>query len=307
MPKIGYAQIDIHKSFQIYAFTMNKRKMLSFSGLFITAIVFGFTNIAIRYVSSQNYFATIFLVLLLSTIMLLPVLRIGNVFREVKSLKKPELIVSLSFFGAISWFLVYFAIMNTSIANAVFGFMTTPVFVIALGPFLLKEHINKPMMVGLILALIGILLVFDPRNIIQFIVPLGIFSGVLAGLASAMVQIIGRKLKDQYHPYSLTFLQSFFGMCVLLIASLLTGFSMPSVNSFAIILFLGAASGIGWILVYYALRSMLAQSSSIILMLEPFTSIVAAFLILGEIPSILSGIGAIFLIAADIIIIIKQP
>ena len=283
------------------------KKTLPFIALFIATIIYGFTNILLRFAGSEHYFSVVFFVLLFSAIMFLPVLKFSNGLSEVKSLKEVRLIVPLGFFVAATWFLIYFAIMNTSIANAVLGYMTTPIFVIVLSPFLLKEHINKPIMAALVLALIGVLLIFDPRNLIRSIAPVGIISGILAGFASAMVEIIGRKLKDKYSPFSLTFLGTSVGMLVMFPFFLLSGSAIPDTSSIVIVLLLGLGGVSGGTLLYYGLRHILAQSTSIVLLLEPFISIAAAFIIFLEIPSPLTILGASLLVTADVIIIKKQP
>jgi drug/metabolite transporter (DMT)-like permease len=281
-------------------------KQFPFIALFTTTVIYGLTNILIRFASKENYFSTVFFVLLFSTIMFLPILKLGSGLSEVKSLKQLRLIVPLGFFVAATWFLIYFAIMNTSIANAVLGYMTTPIFVIALSPFLLKEHVNKPIAAALFLALLGVLLIFDPQNLIRAIAPVGIISGIFAGFASAMMEIIGRKLKDLYGPFSLTFLGTSMGMLFMIPAFVVTGLMIPDTTSVIVILLLGLGGVSGGTLLYYGLKHMPASSASIVLLLEPFVSIVAAFIIFIEVPSILTILGAVLLVVADIIIIQNQ-
>jgi drug/metabolite transporter (DMT)-like permease len=280
---------------------------LPFAALFTATIIYGLANILLRYAGKQHYFSIIFFVLFFSTIMFLPILKASGRLREIGSHKKLKLIVPLGFFISATWFLIYFAIMNTSIANAVLGYMTTPIFVIVLSPFLLKEHVNKPIIAALCLALLGVLLIFDPRNLVRSIAPIGIISGILAGFASAMVEIIGRKLKDDYSPFSLTFLGTAVGMLFMFPAFLLEGSAIPDLTTILIIIVLGLGGVSGGTLLYYGLKHILAQSTSIILLLEPFVSIVAAFILFVEIPSSLTILGAILLAIADIIIIQKQP
>jgi len=280
---------------------------LPFAALFIATIIYGLTNILLRYAGKEHYFSIIFFVLFFSTIMFLPILKASGRLREIRSHKKLKLIVPLGFFISATWFLIYFAIMNTSIANAVLGYMTTPIFVIVLSPFLLKEHVNKPIIAALCLALLGVLLIFDPRNLVRSIAPIGIISGILAGFASAMVEIIGRKLKDDYSPFSLTFLGTAIGMLFMFPAFLLEGSTIPDLTTILITIVLGLGGVSGGTLLYYGLKHILAQSTSIILLLEPFVSIVAAFILFVEIPSSLTILGAILLAIADIIIIQKQP
>lgn len=281
-------------------------KQFPFIALFTTTIIYGLTNILIRFASKENYFSTVFFVLFFSTIMFLPILKLDSGLSEVKSLRQLRLIVPLGFFVAATWFLIYFAIMNTSIANAVLGYMTTPIFVIVLSPFLLKEHINKPIAAALFLALLGVLLIFDPQNLIRAIAPVGIISGIFAGFASAMVEIIGRKLKNQYGPFSLTFLGTSMGMLFMFPMFLVTGLIIPDTTSVIVILLLGLGGVSGSTLLYYGLKHIPASSASIVLLLEPFVSIVAAFIIFIEVPSILTILGAVLLVVADIIIIQNQ-
>ena len=281
-------------------------KQFPFIALFTTTIIYGLTNILVRFAGKENYFSTVFFVLLLSTIMFLPILKLGNGLGEVKSLKQLRLIVPLGFFVAATWFLIYFAIMNTSIANAVLGYMTTPIFVIILSPFLLKERVNKSITAALFLALLGVLLIFDPQNLIRAIAPVGIISGIFAGLASAMMEMIGRKLKNQYGPFSLTFLGTSIGMLLVFPMFLVTGLIIPDTTSVIVILLLGLGGVSGSTLLYYGLKHTPASSASIFLLLEPFVSIVAAFIIFIEVPSILTILGAGLLVVADIIIIRNQ-
>src|SRR4030065_1089621 len=281
-------------------------KRLPFLALLAATVIYGLTNILVRFAGKDNYFSVVFFALLFSTIMFLPILKFGGGLCEVKSLNELTLILPLGFFIAATWFLIYFAIMNTSIANAVLGYMTTPVFVIVLSPFLLKEHVNKSIVAALVLALFGVLLIFDPRNLLQSIAPVGVISGVFAGFASAMVEIIGRKLKDRYSPFSLTFLGTAVGMLFMFPAFVLTGLAVPSVDSVGVILLLGLGGVSGGTLLYYGLKHMLAQSASIVILLEPFISIVAAFVVFFEVPSVLTIFGAMLLIVADVIIVRRQ-
>jgi len=274
--------------------------------LLTATVIYGLTNILIRFVGDENYFSIVFFVLLFSSLMFLPVLIITRTFTEVSSLNNFRYIIPLGFFVAATWFFIYFAIMKTSIANAVLGYATTPIFVVALSPFLLKEHINKPIMAALALAIFGVILIYDPRNLIQSIAPLGVISGILAGLASAFVEIIGRKMRNQYSPYSLTFLGTAIGILFIFPAFLLTGASLPATDSMGTVFLLGLGGVSGGTLLYYGLKHIPAQSASIIVLLEPFISIVAAFRIFLEVPSYLTILGAILLVTADLIIIKEQ-
>jgi len=282
------------------------KSRLPFIALFMVAIIYGLIDVALRFVGNENYFSVVFFIFLFSTLLLLPIVKLGKELGKVRPLKELRLIVPLGFFQVATWFLLYFAVMNTSIANAVFGYMTTPVFVIVLSPFLLKEQINQHITVTLVLALVGIMLIFDPRNLMQHVAPIGIVSGILSGFSYAMVEVLQRKLKDRYSPFSLTFLGKSVGMMIMFPFFLLNGTAAPGMISMMVILLLGLAGLSGGILICYGLKHILAQSATIILLLEPFISIVAAFIIFFEIPSLLAVFGASLLLIADIIVIRNQ-
>jgi drug/metabolite transporter (DMT)-like permease len=73
-----------------------------------------------------------------------------------------------------------------------------------------------------------------------------------------------------------------------------------------IILLLGLAAISGGILACYGLKHLVAQSASIILLLEPLISMAAASILFLEIPSLSTILGAILLLIADVIIIRNQ-
>lgn len=282
------------------------KNRIAFTALLAVAMIYGLIDVLLRFVGNENYFSVVFFIFLFSTILLSPIIKLGKQSGEARSMKGLRLIVPLGFFQAATWLLLYFAVMNTSIANAVFGYMTTPIFVIVLSPFLLKECVNKHAAVALVLALLGVVMVFDPRRLMQYIAPIGIVSGILSGFSYAMVEILQRKLKDRYDPFSLTFLGKSAGLLIIFPLFLLNGATVPGVISTMIILLLGLAAISGGILACYGLKHVVAQSASIILLLEPLISMAAAFILFFEIPSLSTILGAILLLIADVIIIRNQ-
>ncbi len=280
---------------------MNNR--LPIIALFVVATINGFVNVSFRFIGKEGYFSVVFFILLFSSVFLLPILRFNKERNGLMSLKYLWLMVPLGFFQAAAWSLTYFAVMNTSISNAVFGYLAAPVFVIVLAPFLLKEPTTKQMLAALVLAIIGILLMLDPRNILKSVAPIGIVSGILAGFTFAMIQIIGRKLKDHSSPPALAFQGALIGALIVLPLSFLGGQGLPSSSSMLVILLLILGGTGATILVYYALRQLPTQNASLLLLLEPFVSTIAAFFLFSETPSPIVLAGGGLLLIADIVII----
>lgn len=281
----------------------NKLPLIS---LFLITIIWGFVNIVYRFISGSNYFSVAFFLLLFSSILALVILAFSGKLKELRHLKKIKLIIVIGIVNSVTWFLIYFSVINTSIAQAVLGFITPPIFVTILSPIFLKENINRNILFALIMALIGIILIFNPENLVKFVAPLGVVSGIFVGLCSSADRIVGRMLKNDYSPQSLVFLGSFFGLLIMTPVFILSNPVIPNEASLIVILLISTAGIMGGIAIYYALRYIIAQNVSIILLLEPLISIVAAFLILNEVPSLLTILGGSLLIIADIIIIKNQ-
>jgi len=282
------------------------KNQLPFIGLFIITIIYGFTNLAYRFIGDVNFILVAFLLMLSSTLILLPILKVTKSFKELKHLKEKKWLFVLGMVTALIWLAIYFSTTNTMIANAVFGFITSPIFVVILSPFLLKENINRKIGIAFIISLVGIILIFDPMKILQSTISIGILVGILMGFSSGMNSIAGRKLKDDYSPYPLVFLGSLIGMIMVSPALLFINVSIPSLYSVLVIALISIVGVSGGIIIYYSLKYIKAQNVSIILLLEPLISIIAAFLVFFEVPSLLTIVGGILLLFADIIIIRNQ-
>jgi len=282
------------------------KNQLPFIGLFIITIIYGFTNLAYRFIGDVNFLLVAFLLMLFSTIILLPMLKITKSLKEMRHIKKKRWLFVLGVVTTTIWLAIYFSTTNTTIANAVFGFITSPVFVVILSPFLLKENINWKIGIAFVVSLIGIILIFDPTKILQSIISIGTLAGILMGFSSSMNSIAGRKLKDDYSPYSLVFLGSFIGMILISPTLFFINLSMPSFYSILVILLISIVGVSGGIVIYYSLKYIKAQSVSIILLLEPLISIVSALIIFSEVPSLLTVFGGALLLISDVIIIKNQ-
>ena len=282
------------------------KNQLPIIGLFIITIIYGFTNIVYRFIGNVNFLFVAFLLMLFSTIILLPILKITKSLKGIRHLKKKKWLFVLGVVTATIWFTIYFSTTNTMIANAVFGFITSPIFVVVLSPFLLKENINRKIGIAFVISLIGIILIFDPIKILQSVISIGILAGLLMGFSSGMNSIAGRKLKDDYNPYSLVFLGSLIGMILIAPTLFFISLSIPSLYSILVIVLISIVGVTGGIAIFYSLKYIKAQSVSIILLLEPLISIIAALIIFSEVPSILTILGGALLLGADVIIIKNQ-
>jgi drug/metabolite transporter (DMT)-like permease len=182
----------------------------------------------------------------------------------------------------------------TTAANAIFLQYTGPLYVLALGPFLLKEPFRKIDAAAVAVALGGMSLFFVGK----------LDPGALAGNLVAVVSGV------------------FFGLTILLLRRDASGDAIPSVIAgnlaaaalalpFAwghlaldakgalLVLFLGIVQlGISYVLFVGGLKTVPAAEASLLGMLEPMFNPLWAFLGLGERPSTWAALGGAIVLAA---------
>ena len=182
----------------------------------------------------------------------------------------------------------------TTAANAIFLQYTGPLYVLALGPLLLKEPFRKIDAAAVAVALGGMSLFFVGR----------LDPGALAGNLVAVVSGV------------------FFGLTILLLRRDASGDAIPSViagnfaaaalalpfawghlgldaKGVALVLFLGVVQlGISYVLFVGGLKTVPAAEASLLGMLEPMFNPLWAFLGLGERPSTWAALGGAIVLAA---------
>lgn len=85
------------------------KNKLTLFGLFFTTVIFGFANIAYRFIVSTNYFSVVFFILLFSSVMTLAILAFSKKLKELRSLKKIKFIIIIGITNSVTWFLIYFS------------------------------------------------------------------------------------------------------------------------------------------------------------------------------------------------------
>lgn len=191
----------------------------------------------------------------------------------------------LSFVTATKW---------TTAANAIFLQYTGPFYVLALGPWLLKEKFRKADAVAIAVALGGMSLFFvgrlDAGQLAGNI--MGVVSGVFFGLTVLLLR------RDQSRD---AMASVFLGNA--LAAALALPFAWGDLaldaKGFAVVAFLGIVQmGVAYILFVRGLSVVPAAEASLLGMLEPTFNPLWAFLGLGERPSAWALLGGAVVLAA---------
>ena len=206
------------------------------------------------------------------------------------------------------------ATKNTSAANAIFLQGTAPLYLVLLGPWLLKEPIKPGDWLSLALIAAGMVLVFWDNQTAQRLAPnppLGNFLGAISGLAWACTVCGLRwlaKLRDKPRDKLEDKSEAANSMAPVLIGNLLAlvfcapGFfpiARIEVPDIWAILYMGIVQvGVAYWLLTRAMAKLPALEVSLLMMLEPALNPLWTWLVHSEIPTVSAMIGGILIIGA---------
>jgi drug/metabolite transporter (DMT)-like permease len=187
---------------------------------------------------------------------------------------------------------------RTTVAASVTLVQTQPLFVVAGGALLLGERVTRRTVVGVGLALAGVVVLSADRSAGTAAVPAPLLGNVLAvagAAASAGYYLSGRSVRQRVSlvPYVLVVYAA--AASGLLGAVLIRGHPLLGYPAHEWGLFLGMAVGpgvLGHTLVNWALEHVESGLVSVSLVGEPVGSTILAALVLGELPGRLTLVGA---------------
>ncbi len=177
---------------------------------------------------------------------------------------------------------------------------TMPFWLLLLAWLFLGERLRGVQALAVVLAFAGLVLVVSPWRFDGVVSGVVTLLGGLSWAASALVV----KLMQRRHPVdvlSLTTWQMVFGSIPLVLIAALTYSGGPDWtfgfiwgSAYTIVL----ANAVAWFLWLYALSSLPAGAAGLGTLAIPVVGAVAAWLQLGEVPTLAEGIGMLLIIAA---------
>lgn len=207
---------------------------------------------------------------------------------------------------ALSWHAYTFALVYTSVANAVFLLYTAPCFVVFLAPLLVKEKLEKTSVVALAICLTGSIIMmrgegFHLGNAGWLGDAIGLSGGVFYALSILAVKRLPAEIlgftSNAYISLIIT---------ITAIPAMIPYLHMINPMDLPILFVMGAVlQGIASSLCYLGLAKIKAQEASILYYFEPFSSVIFAFMFLGE--SLTSSVlaGGLLIITGGLFILIK--
>jgi drug/metabolite transporter (DMT)-like permease len=177
---------------------------------------------------------------------------------------------------------------------------TMPFWLLLLAWVFLGERLRGAQWLAVALAFFGLVLVVRPWDLT------GVTSGVLTllgGLSWAASALVVKLMQRKYtvDVLSLTTWQMVFGSVPLIIAALLTYSGGPEWTfSFwwGLIYTVVLANAVAWFLWLYALHALPAGAAGLGTLSIPVVGVIAAWIQLGEVPTLVEGIGMVLIIGA---------
>jgi len=276
----------------------------------VWAFAFLFIKIGLEELSFVNLTIMRFLIVCLVLILILFFQK-----KRFSKLHKKDIvpIFLLGFFGVIVYHLgLNYGEQFISPAAASLIIATVPVQIIILSTIFLKEKIGLKKLIGIIIALCGVVVISIWGKAGAFIhieYISAVLAVLIAAIMSALYTIAGKKLLTRYSALSLTtyvMLLGSLGLTPFIRGSLLDQISKMSMTGWFAVIFLGVFSTVvGYGLWYIVLKIKSASEISIYLYAIPVLSTIISYFMFKEKITFMFILGGFLVIAGLIIVNIK--
>lgn len=227
------------------------------------------------------------------------------------SIFKDKILWLIGLLNAVGLFLQNEGMTSTTATNAVLLVDINVVFVAILAALILKESITKFTILGLLIGLLGVFIVSTGGDLGKMTD--GSLTGNLLVLAAGIVwafYIVYQKMAIDKHPDVLMMTSSV--VVTTLIASIpialifTESYALPTNGLMAAMYVALICTGGAFMLYIAGLRGKGATDSSIILLLEIVFAMIFAYLILGEVPDILTAVGGVLIVSAIVLVSLQE-
>jgi drug/metabolite transporter (DMT)-like permease len=283
----------------------NKKKALMLTGLagFLWGTSFPAIKIGLQYMDAYTF---AFLRFLVAALIMLSVMLLTKNFNF--NFNKKRLILYLGVANGLAYLLQYIGMVFTTASKSSLFINLSAVWVALLSPMVLKEHLGSKKIVGVMVSLLGVLLMttnLDFSSLSQGAV-MGDLLVIGAGVIWAFFMVYNKPLIKESNNVvqSMTWLL----LCTLLPLLPTASFSAGNFVSLPLDAWLAIlyTAVFCWVIPYYfwlkGLKHLSAVSSSVVLLTEVIVAVAIATLVLGEVLTVVSGIGALFIIIAILLV-----
>jgi drug/metabolite transporter (DMT)-like permease len=283
----------------------NKKKaiLLTVAAGFMWGTSFPAIKIGLQYMDAYTF---AFLRFLVATLAMLFVTLLTKNFSF--NFSKKRLIVFLGVANGLAYLLQYIGMVFTTASKSALFVNLSVVWVALLSPILLKERLGGKKVLGVMMSLFGVLLMttnLDFSSLSQGAVT-GDLLVISAGIGWAFFIVYNKPLVTD----SKNMVQSMMWLLVFTLLPLLptASFSAGSFTSLPVDAWLAIfyTAIFCWVIPYYlwlkGLKHISAVTSSVVLLTEVIVAVAIATLVLGEVLTVISGAGALFIIIAILLV-----
>jgi len=227
---------------------------------------------------------------------------------QLKPVNKPWLI-GRGAFGAVSVYLMYFAMVKLGLGMGTILSYTYPVFAALLAPLIIREKVHPDVFVAVAVSFVGIWLVVNPMGATggagAFSISAYQLLALLGGLLSAVAIVTIRKLQATDSPSMIYLAQCVFGMIVIgyPTATSSFGFALPL---WLVLAGIGILATVAQLLMTSAYRDVPATEGSLLAFLVPVVNSVLGIVVFGERMQPLTIIGALVVLAACAYVALRE-
>jgi len=222
-----------------------------------------------------------------------------------------RLILFLGCINGIAYLLQYIGMSYTSASKSSLLVNLTVVWVALLSPMLLKEKLGRKKLAGVILSLLGIVFVTTNLNFQSFGIGniMGDFIVIAAGMIWALFILYNKPLVTETKNLAMSLTWLLFFTIIPLIPVVpfsANNFLTLPWEAWSAIIYTAIFC---WNIPYYiwskGLRKISPVTSTVILLNEIIVSVIISTVFLGESLTVVTGIGAVFIMIAIILVSIK--
>ncbi len=272
-----------------------KRLLISGFGLMLlSAIIFSFTDIFIKYLSSSFSSTQIaFVRFFLGGFILWPLLSSKGISLRGN---QTRILILRGFFGTLSFFFLLKSIAMIPLSNAIVLHYTFPLFAALFSFLFFKIAIEKGEIILILIGLIGIYILTNPdfhsfNNGYLF----GFLSGCLGGLA----MVLAHKARQTNSPFVIYFYFCLIGGMITF-PFVLQNFKVPGIQNGILLVLIAILLLIGQVVMNHGLRFCKASEGSLILMSEVVLTGIAGFMIFKDPVTWNFLVGAFLIIGSGI-------
>ena len=282
-----------------------KKKAILFTVLagFLWGTSFPSIKIGLQYMSP---FSFVFLRFLIAFLTMFSIMLVTKNFSF--NFSKNRLILLLGIINGAAYLLQYIGMVNTlAFASSLFVNLSV-VWVALLSPIAIKEPLGGKKVAGVLLSLVGVVLMTTNLDFESFgtVDVIGNLLVISAGILWAIFIIYNKPLVEETNNLiqSMTWILFFTLIPLLPIAT----FSMETVFALSWTAWITIiyTAILCWVVPYYfwlkGLKNISPVTSSIVLLTEIIVAVAVSTIFLGEILTVVSGIGAVFIIIAILLV-----